>query len=259
MTSLPADTPSVAPTIIVGPGRVGTAFARALSTEQPPPVLAGRNDVRAAVAEAETVLLCVPDAEIAAACSTVAEAAPRLRFAGHTSGATRLDALDAAVARGAGAFSIHPLQTIPGGDADLTGAPAAIAGSTPEALAVARGLANACQMAPFEVPEESRAAYHAAAAMASNFLIALEATAEQLLAAAGIEDGRELLSPLVLRSAANWAEHGSDALTGPIARGDEETVRRHLEAIEDVAPELADAYRALAERTRAVASAGERR
>ena len=54
-------------------------------------------------------------------------------------------------------------------------------------------------MVPFEVPEESRAAYHAAAAIASNFLIALEASAEELLAAAGIEDGRELLAPLVLR------------------------------------------------------------
>ena len=85
--------------------------------------------------------------------------------------------------------------------------------------------------------------------MASNFLIALEATAEELLAAAGIEDGRDLLAPLVLRSAANWAQHGSTALTGPIARGDEDTVRRHLEAIEEIAPELADSYRAMAARS----------
>ena len=95
--------------------------------------------------------------------------------------------------------------------------------------------------------------------MASNFLIALEATAEDLMAAAGIDDARSLLAPLVLRSAANWAEHGSDALTGPIARGDEETVRRHLEAIEAIAPELADSYRAMAARTRAIAATGERR
>ena len=114
-------------------------------------------------------------------------------------------------------------------------------------------------MVPFDVPEDSRAAYHAAAAIASNFLIALEASAEELLAAAGIEGGRELLAPLVLRTAANWAEHGSAALTGPIARGDEETVATHLEAIAEVAPELEPMYRAMAERTRDVAAAKGRR
>ena len=81
-------------------------------------------------------------------------------------------------------------------------------------------------MVPFDVPEESRAAYHAAAAIASNFLVALETSAEELLEAAGVEDARELLAPLVLRTAANWAERGAAALTGPIARGDEATVTR---------------------------------
>jgi predicted short-subunit dehydrogenase-like oxidoreductase (DUF2520 family) len=254
-----SDSPSVAPTIIVGPGRVGRAFARALSAAGAEIGLAGRDDAAAAVADAEQVLLCVPDAEIEAACEAAVAAAPSLRFIGHTSGATRLDTLAAATSRGLGAFSIHPLQTIPDEMAALTGAPAAIAGSEPEALEVARTIASGCQMAPFEVPEESRAAYHAAAAMASNFLIALEASAERLLEGAGIEDGRELLAPLVLRSAANWAEHGSGALTGPIARGDEETVHRHLEAIGEIAPELADSYRAMAERTRSVAATGGRR
>jgi predicted short-subunit dehydrogenase-like oxidoreductase (DUF2520 family) len=109
-------------------------------------------------------------------------------------------------------------------------------------------------MTPFDVPEEARAAYHAAASISSNFLVALEETAAELLERAGIEEGRELLVPLVLRTAANWAERGPDALTGPIARGDEATVERHLAAIEASAPELADAYRALAERTRALAA-----
>ena len=63
----------------------------------------------------------------------------------------------------------------------------------------------------------------------------------------------------MLRTAANWAEHGSEALTGPIARGDEVTIQRQREAIEEVAPELADIYRALAERTRAIAATGDRR
>jgi predicted short-subunit dehydrogenase-like oxidoreductase (DUF2520 family) len=105
-------------------------------------------------------------------------------------------------------------------------------------------------MRPFEVPEEHRAAYHAAASIASNFLVTLEESAAGLLTAAGIDDARELLAPLVLRTAANWAERGGDALTGPIARGDEETVHRHLEALRELAPELVDLYEALAERTR---------
>ena len=111
-------------------------------------------------------------------------------------------------------------------------------------------------MVPFDVPEDSRAAYHAAAAIASNFLVTLESSAEELLAAAGVENGRELLTPLVLRSAENWARRGSGALTGPIARGDEATVARHLEAIAQSAPALEPMYLALAERTREMAAAG---
>ena len=73
-----------------------------------------------------------------------------------------------------------------------------------------------------------------------------------MLRRAGGEDPRELLVPLVLRSAANWSERGPSALTGPIARGDEATVERHLAALAETAPELLDLYSALAERTRAL-------
>ena len=253
------DTSPLPPTTVVGPGRVGNALCRALGAGAGEVALAGRDEVEAACADAEIVLLCVPDAEIVAACEQVTAVARSLRFLGHTSGATRLEALAPAAERGIATFSLHPLQTVPDLDTDLTGAPAAIAGSDATALALARELAEICQMTPFEVPEDSRAAYHAAASIASNFLVALETSAEDLLAAAGIEDGRRLLAPLVLRTAANWAEHGSGALTGPIARGDEVTIQRQREAIEEVAPELADIYRALAERTRAIAATGDRR
>jgi len=258
MQPLRAHNTPMPPIALVGRGRVGGSIARALAAAGIATTVAGRDDIETACAEAEVVLLCVPDAEIAAATSRVAAAAPGLRFIGHTSGATPLAALVAA-APGAAAFSLHPLQTVPDIDADLTGAPAAVAGSEPAAADLAGAIAERCQMIPFEVAEESRAAYHAAAAMASNFLIALETSAEELLAAAGIEDGRELLAPLVLRTAANWAEHGPTALTGPIARGDEATVARHIEAIEEVAPQLAALYRAMAERTREIVVTGERR
>jgi predicted short-subunit dehydrogenase-like oxidoreductase (DUF2520 family) len=108
-------------------------------------------------------------------------------------------------------------------------------------------------MRPFEVPEESRAAYHAAAAMSSNLLIALEESAAEVLERIGVEDARELLAPLVLRTAANWAERGPEALTGPIARGDRATVQRHRVALAESAPELVRLYDVLAMRAEAVA------
>jgi predicted short-subunit dehydrogenase-like oxidoreductase (DUF2520 family) len=129
-----------------------------------------------------------------------------------------------------------------------------VAGSSAGATRFATELAEALEMRPFEVPEESRAAYHAAASIASNLLVALEESAAELLSRTGVDDARELLAPLVLQTAANWAERGPEALTGPIARGDAATVDRHLEAISEIAPELLAAYEALAER----AAAGRR-
>ena len=135
----------------------------------------------------------------------------------------------------------------------MRGTPAAIAGSDEAALAFARSLAEALGMRPFEVPEESRAAYHAAAAIASNLLVALEESAAELLERIGVDEARELLAPLVLRTAANWAERGPAALTGPIARGDRATVQRHRVALAETAPELVRLYDALAMRAEAIA------
>jgi predicted short-subunit dehydrogenase-like oxidoreductase (DUF2520 family) len=239
---------------VIGPGRAGRSIARAASSAGLQVTLLGRDETPAFPKPATAaVLLCVPDAGITAACERIAPALDARTAVGHVSGATSLEALAAAAARGCPAFSLHPLQTIPAPDTALSGAPCAIAGSDPRGLAVARGLAAALEMKPFEVPEAGRAAYHAAASMASNFLITLEESAAKLLAAAGVESPREVLAPLVLRSAANWADAGVHALTGPIARGDRETVGLHLSALAERAPELAPLYEALAERTRALA------
>ena len=238
---------------IVGRGRMGRSLRRAAGAAGIEVVLAGREDLDR-VSSAEAVLLCVPDYAIDEAATAVAARAPGLRFLGHTSGATRLDAV---AGGGAAAFSLHPLQTVPTADTDLTGSPCAVAGSTPAALELARSLSLALGMRPFEIRDQDRAAYHAAASIASNFLVALEESAAALLAEAGAgADAHELLAPLVLRSAANWADHGAAALTGPIARGDEETVERHLAALAESAPELLDLYRALAARTRAITGSG---
>ncbi len=244
---------------MIGNGRVGGSVAVAARSAGLETSVSGSGLGHSAAHPTELddaiVLLCVPDRAITDATARVIGSGARPAYLGHVSGAHGLDVLAAARARGIETFSLHPLQTIPHAGTDLAAVPCAVAGSTPEAGTVATTLARRLGMRPFDVPEDRRAAYHAAAVFASNFLVALEETAVQLLAAAGVADARDVLAPLVLRTAANWSDAGGSALTGPIARGDEDTVARHLEALRDLAPELLPLYDVLAERTRAVARA----
>jgi predicted short-subunit dehydrogenase-like oxidoreductase (DUF2520 family) len=238
MTRLPNSTPRRM--AIVGRGRVGSALARAfteagLEVEGP----LGRGEQPTA----DVVLLCVPDTEIATAAAGV-----DARFVGHASAATPLGELQ---------FGLHPLQSVAGAQTSFDGCGCAIAGSTPEALELARGLALAARMEPFEIDDSARAAYHAAASIASNFVVTLEWMAERVASVAGIApgDARRMLAPLVRQTVENWAELGPQAaLTGPVARGDELTVARQRRAIEDAAPDLLPLFDALVEQTRAVAA-----
>ena len=150
------------------------------------------------------------------------------------------------------AFSLHPLMTVTPTGADFAGAGAAIAGSTPRALALARATRRArWACARSRSPSADRAAYHAAASIASNFLVTLEAAAERVAAAAGVD--RELLVPLVRATVENWARLGPErALTGPVARGDEATVARQRAAVAEGAAELLPLFDALVEATRAL-------
>jgi predicted short-subunit dehydrogenase-like oxidoreductase (DUF2520 family) len=237
---------SAADITIIGKGRVGQAMAAALRSaayEVTGPL--GRNERHDV---ADVVLLCVPDGEIAAAAATVAGSA---RFVGHTSGATGLDA----VGEAGEAFALHPLQTVTHDGADFRGCGCAIAGSTPDALAQARRLAAALGMRSFVIEDANRAAYHAAASIASNLLVTLMDCAEQSAEAASIprEEARAMLAPLVEATVRNWARLGPErALTGPIARGDEATVAAQRAALPE---ELVPVFDALAERTRALAAA----
>jgi predicted short-subunit dehydrogenase-like oxidoreductase (DUF2520 family) len=248
MTSI-SDSPSGARVGIVGAGRLGTALAAALRAaggrvEGP----AGRGEVPAGC---DAIVLCVPDAEIPAAAAAVAGAAP---LVGHTSGATPLSALEPA---GADAFGLHPLQTFARGTESFAGAGCAIAGSTAEALAFAAGLARVLGMTPFEIDDEGRAAYHAAASVASNFLVTLQAAAERIAAGAGLEPAaaRALLLPLVRQTLDNLSELGpATALTGPVARGDEDTVAAQRRAVEEVVPELLGLFDELVHHTRELAA-----
>jgi predicted short-subunit dehydrogenase-like oxidoreductase (DUF2520 family) len=235
---------------VVGAGRLGTALSAALRGAgldvQGP---AGRSEVPRGC---DAIVLCVPDAEIPAAAATVAGAAP---LVGHTSGATPLSALAAA---GGGAFGMHPLQTFPAGSGPegFAGAGCAVAGSTPAALDFAADLARTLGMTAFEIDDEGRAAYHAAASVASNFVVTLLGAAERIAAGAGLtpDEARALLAPLVRRTVESLAELGPErALTGPIARGDHATVVAQRRAVEDTAPELLDLFDELVRRTRALA------
>jgi predicted short-subunit dehydrogenase-like oxidoreductase (DUF2520 family) len=232
---------------VVGHGRLGTALVaalRAAGLDARGPL--GRGEP---AGDAAIVLLCVPDAEIAAAAATL-EGGRDDVLVGHCSGATGLDVLGDHEG-----FGLHPLMTVPTGAPAgiLTGAGAAVAGTTPRALAAAEGLARAAGMLPTHVAEADRAAYHAAASIASNFLVTLEGAAERLAGTAGVE--RALLVPLVRAAVENWAERGAaGALTGPIARGDEATVTRQRAAIAERAPDLLPLFDALAEATRALAA-----
>jgi predicted short-subunit dehydrogenase-like oxidoreductase (DUF2520 family) len=232
----------------VGAGRMGTALATALSEagyDVGEPVRRGEIP-----SGADAVLLCVPDAEIPAAAEAVAGSAA---FVGHTSGATPLSALDPARAQ---AFGLHPLQTVTG-TARFEGCGCATAGSTPEALELADRMAHDLGMLPFEVQDHQRATYHAAASIASNFLVTLLAEAEALADAAGIEgfDARQMLGPLVRTTVENWIAVGPKlALTGPVARGDHATVAAQRAAIAARHPQLEPLFDQLVERTEALAS-----
>jgi predicted short-subunit dehydrogenase-like oxidoreductase (DUF2520 family) len=244
---------SAGPLVVVGRGRVGGSLARAAELAGIGVRLVPGDQAADACAGAGAVLLCVPDDAIEVLCRRIASVAPPV--VGHVSGAGTLDLLTSAADQGAATFSLHPLQTFADDATPVEGTAAAIAASDEAAASFAHALAEALGMTPFEVPEDRRAAYHAAAAMASNLLVALEESAAELVERLGIEDARELLAPLVLRTAANWAERGPAALTGPIARGDRSTVERHRAALAETAPELLPAYDALAVRAEAVARA----
>jgi predicted short-subunit dehydrogenase-like oxidoreductase (DUF2520 family) len=225
------------PIAVVGAGRLGTLLAAALDAG--PPRRRG-DDCR----DAEVVLLCVPDDQIAEAGAAIAPRAGLL--VGHCSAVTTLAPL---LNSDHQAFSLHPLMTVTNDGAQLDGAWAAVSGSTATALHLATRLALWLRMRPFTVDDDDRAAYHASASVASNFLITLEAFAERL----GTD--REALAPLVRATVENWVALGPErALTGPIVRGDEKTVALQREAVAERTPDLLELFDALTAATQTLAA-----
>jgi predicted short-subunit dehydrogenase-like oxidoreductase (DUF2520 family) len=211
---------------VVGRGRVGSAIAARLA----------ERGVELREEDAELVLLCVPDRAIAVLATEIAPGP----WIAHVSGGTPLSALDPHERR----FGLHPLQTFTRarGAEQLDGAFAAVSADEPEALAAGLELARTLGLQPFELDDSFRALYHAGAAVASNFLVTLFKAAAELVEAAGAPS--EALIPLMRRTIENGFE-----LTGPIERGDWETVEAHLAAIRESHAELEPMYRALADLT----------
>lgn len=214
---------------VIGAGRVGSAMAARLR----------ERGVDLDAVEPQLVLLCVPDRAIAEVAAGI-EPGP---WVAHVSGATPLAALDPHERR----FSVHPLQTFAGGRGaeQLDGAFAAVTAESDEAQQAGFELARTVGLEPFTLADGKRAAYHAGAAIASNYLVTLRRAAGSLLESAGAPP--EALDPLMRRTIENGFE-----LTGPISRGDWDTVDAHVAAIREERPELEALYVTLAQATKAL-------
>ncbi|WP_427870428.1 DUF2520 domain-containing protein [Leucobacter luti] len=240
---------------IVGRGRMGRALAPALrasgvdASEPAGRGATGRDGATGQAGAFDAVLLAVPDAAIPEAAAAILPG-PAV---GHLSGATLLSAL----APHEQVFSVHPLLTVTGERTDFSGAWAAIDAAGERASLVAAELGAALGLRTFRVADPDRAAYHAAASIASNYLVTVEGAAERLAASAGVP--REALLPLARAALDNWAALGAErALTGPIARGDEDTVAAQRAAITERAPGDLGLFDALADATRRLAADARR-
>ena len=263
---------------IVGAGRAGTALAVALGRAgheivaasavsdasvqrvqrnlpgiaimQPPEV----------VAAADLVLLTVPDDVLPGLVAGLAATGAALegRLVAHVSGRHGLAVLDPAVRAGGLPIALHPVMTFTGRPDDIDKLAGISFGVTaPDSLRlVAEALVVEMGGEPVFIPESQRDLYHAALASAANHLVTLVVQATDLLRDAGVAEPARMLGPLLSAALDNALRLGDAALTGPVARGDADTVASHIDALRADAPEALPAYLALARLTadRAVAA-----
>jgi predicted short-subunit dehydrogenase-like oxidoreductase (DUF2520 family) len=236
---------------ILGAGRMGQGLALALGEAGHPVALVSRSSHPvvpplqlhsgprpAALRDASVVLLAVPDGAITPLAQELAvEGGITARHVVlHLSGLRDREALGALAGTGAAVGSLHPLQTVSDpatAAARFAGAYAGVEGDE-RALAAAETLARSLRMVPVRIPAGAKAAYHAGAAFAANYTTALVGVAERLALAAGIppDVARRLYLPLIQGAAANLEAGPAAALTGPVRRGDVETVAAHLAALD---------------------------
>lgn len=268
---------------LIGPGKVGCAVSRLLHRKGfPIKAVISRDQERAAEAcryigcredaattdlqnalNAELIMLSVPDDQIRQTSTALNNLTGNMsdKTLIHFSGLLPASCLRADSQ--ASVVSIHPL--LPFADRDLAsqgleGCPCGIEGD-PHCLPLAEDLVSALGGRPFPISSEEKSLYHAAACIASNYMVTLVDSAMELLQLCGIEEQRclTLLRPLLEKTLKNTVELGpSKALTGPIVRGDQETVSRHLETISSKAPALLKLYTTLGERTLELAKTSHR-
>jgi predicted short-subunit dehydrogenase-like oxidoreductase (DUF2520 family) len=256
---------------VVGAGRVGSALAAALalaghtvvaasgvsaaSRRRAGELLPGVPllDPPAVLARADLALLAVPDDALPGLVEGLAGAGVVRagQLLAHPSGRYGTAVLDPALRCGALPLALHPVMTFTGTPVDV----ARLAGCTfgvtaPEPLRlVAEALVVEMGGEPAWVPEEQRVLYHAGLAGAANHLVTLVAQALDVLRAAGIDDPARALGPLLSAALDNALRSGDAALTGPVVRGDADTVAAHLQALAAAAPAALPAYVALARLT----------
>jgi predicted short-subunit dehydrogenase-like oxidoreductase (DUF2520 family) len=225
--------------LAIAVGRAGvevTLLARATKPVVEPLVLFGGTWAEG-VSAADVVLLATPDDAIAAAAAALAEqkAISARHVVLHLSGLLDRSALAILTPTGAGLGSFHPLQTI----VDPVSAPSRFIGAyagvegDPRAEADGEWLALILGMHPIRLTAAAKPAYHAGAVFAANYFVALAGVAERLALEAGVPpaDASRLYLPLLRGAATNLDAGAAAALTGPIVRGDIETIRAHLAAL----------------------------
>ncbi len=257
---------------VIGAGRVGTALGhlladageRVVAVADPAEVPRERaeryipaariiSDAVDAAAEADTILITVPDdgiLEVAGSLAAAEVIGPGDRVI-HLSGALGLDVLAPAQEAGAEVLSIHPLQTFADVEAAIARIPGTVFGITAageEARRWAHELVERLGGRPLDLRPEDKVLYHAGAVFACNLFLAVEKVAQDLLVSVGLgeDEARESLLPLIEGTLDNMRRLGTvPALTGPVVRGDVGVVRGHLEALRGGQPEVLKAYAAL--------------
>ena len=251
---------------IVGPGHLGTCLAMALhragfviaaivgrasgkSGQRARKLAKQVRAVASASFEADVVWFCVPDAEIARAALDFARRLSwEKKVALHSSGALTSDSLQVLRSKGADVASVHPLMTfVQGSRASFAGVPFAIEGDAP-AVRAAKKITRNLGGNAYSIRKQDKAAYHAWGTFASPLFTALLATTEDVAGLAGVKgnQAKRRMLPILRQTLLNYAALGAAAgFSGPIIRGDIETVRKHLRVLRS-APAAREVYLALA-------------
>jgi predicted short-subunit dehydrogenase-like oxidoreductase (DUF2520 family) len=251
---------------IIGAGMVGTAIGFllkkagykviAIADKSPAalkralPYTGGKafRNPRKAIEESDCILITTPDDTISSACQDIALCpAIKGKFVFHMSGAGGLDLLESAKKAGAAVASIHPLQSFSSIDQAIKNIPGSYFGITADkkAQTPAKKIVRDLGGIPLLISSDQKPLYHAAACFASNYLVSLMNVVESIYRAIGLneKDAKKAYLPLVYGSLKNIENSGSiHSLTGPIARGDFGTIKKHISAINNNLPQFSSLY-----------------